>query len=60
MGKKITWIEPNRPDIPSEWPIIINGDAGTAYEDMGEYTAELQRIRDEYQTETEEPEENEL
>jgi|LakMenEpi03Aug12_release.lakeMendotaPanAssembly.Ray.scaffolds.fasta_scaffold21826_4 hypothetical protein len=37
MPKQITWAEPNRPEIPNGWPIIIDGQNGTAYEDVSEY-----------------------
>jgi hypothetical protein len=47
MYKKITWTEPNRPPIPSDWYVIIDGNLGTAYEDLSEYLQVMQDILDE-------------
>jgi hypothetical protein len=45
--RKITWIEPDRPEIPSQWCIIINGQNGTAYEDINEYINDLNILLEE-------------
>lgn len=44
MYNQITWAEPNRPEIPNGWPIIIDGKNGTAYEDTAEYLQALDAI----------------
>ena len=37
MPDKMIWVEPDRPPLPNGWPIIIDGEIGTAYEDATEY-----------------------
>lgn len=44
MPNQITWVEPDRAEIPSGWPIIIDGENGTAYEDATEYLSALDAI----------------
>jgi hypothetical protein len=44
MAEKLTWSEPNRPEIPSGWPVLIQGVQGTAYEDTQEFWAAVQII----------------
>ena len=44
MPNQITWTEPNRPEIPNGWPIIIDGQNGTAYEDAAEYLLALDAL----------------
>jgi hypothetical protein len=44
MSNQINWIEPERPEIPSTWFIIINGVNGKAYENYEEYLNEYNSI----------------
>lgn len=44
MAEKITWVEPNRPELPEGWPVLVNGGNGTAYEDKQEFWEALQAI----------------
>lgn len=37
MPNSLTWIEPNRPEIPNSWFVIVDGINGKAYEDYAEY-----------------------
>jgi hypothetical protein len=44
MAEKLTWTEPNRPEIPNGWPVLIQGEQGTAYEDPQDYLDVLEQI----------------
>jgi hypothetical protein len=46
MSNQITWVEPNTPEIPEGWPVIINGVNGTAYESLAEYLLAVKAIED--------------
>jgi hypothetical protein len=37
MPQQITWDEPNRPQIPEDYAVLIDGQSGTAYESVSEY-----------------------
>lgn len=46
MAQTLTWTEPNRPEIPNGWPVLIQGNQGTAYESAQDYLDALQVILD--------------
>lgn len=55
MSSKITWEQPNRPEIPSGWFIIINGNIGTAYQNAEDYISDLNIILEEQASNVNEP-----
>jgi hypothetical protein len=45
MSNQITWVEPDRPEIPEKWYIIVNGTEGEAFEDFNDYLVKFNEIK---------------